>query len=106
MRTPAEYVTYKISYYRALWHLFQAKRWLRKAGETGERLKAFIARAKAEGVSTLSLEQARRRLLATIDRVEKTTSGATSMPSLLDRLDRFNAEAEAVLKGTDRKFDA
>jgi len=74
MRTPAEYVTFKVAYYRALWHMFQAKRWLRKAAKTGDKLKAFIAESKRRGESTLHMEHARTRLLATIERVERTTN--------------------------------
>jgi hypothetical protein len=103
MKTPAERIMYQVHYFRALYHMYQAKRWLRKAQVTAEKLAAFIAESKRLGEDTRALvaSQYHERLVAMIAKVEATTKDLPEDESLEAALEKFNRQADELLANAD-----
>jgi hypothetical protein len=102
-QTPAEYVQYQIVYFRALWHMYQAKRWLRKAMVTAEKLAKFIDECKERGEDTRALAVSREHasLVAMIAKVEEMTKELHPDVELEAALEKFNKQADELLAQDD-----
>jgi len=98
-KTVAESVMYQVHYFRALYHMYQAKRWLRKAQVTAEKLAAFIDGCKERGEDTRSLVASRHHaeLVAMIAKVEKQTKDLPEDESLEAALEKFNRQTDELL---------
>ncbi len=90
---------YQVTYLRALYHMYQAKRWLRKAAVTAAKLAAFVDECKKRGEDTRALVASdyHAKLVETIARVEATTKDLPDDESLEEALEKFNKQTDELL---------